>query len=136
MVLTKGHSVAERTTLLQLPFCPDQTVDLDDIVPYTDLSPGAALEILATRKIIGELMFAREEDMVIADVADAEADGQETRLADASRPLQPHQRAMLAAQAKRNRILARRHIWRARHRELEILAHLSRKDGGLKKVGN
>ena len=111
-------------TVLDVPFVADE-VDVDDIVPYADADVDTALQILETRRHVGELLFAREEDLAIADVADLEAGQQEAR-AGTDRQLTKMQTDMLQAQARRNRILAARGRFRARHRELEILTHLRR----------
>ena len=131
----------ERKTLLDVPF-DASAIDLDDIVPYTDLEPltrealdgqvatiteaQQMVEILGVRKGVMELLFAREEDLAVAEIADLEAEQHEAR-ADDDRKLTKMQTDMLQAQARRIRILAARSRCRARHRELEILAHLKRK---------
>lgn len=111
-------------TVLDEPFDP-AAVNLDEIVPASNLSPQDALSILAARRDIGELLFAREEDLCRAEVYDAEAKGIEEK----AEKTEGISKRRLAALARRRRVLAERSRWRARHRELEILSHLKRKDG-------
>jgi len=116
--------MADELTVLDEPFDP-AAVNLDDIVPASTLDPQTALAILSARRDVGELMFAREEDLCRAEVYDAEAEEIEAKAENEDGT----QKRRLAALARRRRLLAERSRWRARHRELEILSHMKRKDG-------
>ena len=126
------HDTAQ-LTLLDVEFDP-KTIDVDSIVPFAAADADTMLQILQVRNHIGELLFAREEALAVADVAEIEAAEQEKRAAAdealPDRQLSAAGRGMLRGQARRNRIIAARERFRAGQRELEILAHLKRKDGG------
>jgi hypothetical protein len=119
-------SGSDSRTLLSVPFQPDE-VNLDEIVPFAAADAQTALDILKVRALVGELLFAREEDLCVAEIADLEAGGQEKR-AEVDEKLAPLARRILQAQARRNRLLAERSRFRSRQRELEILSHLKRKN--------
>jgi hypothetical protein len=110
-------------TLLDIPFAASD-IDVNDIVPLATATAQDSLSILGARRDVGELLFAREEDLAIADTHEIEAEIQDEGAARATRDLDQRR---LQAEARRNRILAERSRWRARHRELEILSHMKRK---------
>lgn len=121
-----------KKTILDVNF-DDLAVDLDDIVPYADLQPAQAMAVLQVRRAVGELWFGRKEQLHMAEISDAEADGMEQRLATDGREdvngrkLTDSQRRILAGQAGRARVSAELSRFRARQFELEIIAHLSAK---------
>jgi len=112
-------------TILDVVFDAD-AINVDEIVPAPTVEPQVALEILAARRTVGELLFAREEDFAVADLCEIEADQQDAK---ADKTPDDLARRKLQAEAVRNRVLAARSRFRARHRELEILTHLQRKNG-------
>jgi hypothetical protein len=103
------------------------SVDVEDITPYADAPSNVQLEILAVRRMVGALLSAREEMDAMADIHEADAEDVESKLE--SDELTPVQRKRAAAQARRSHIMAERCRFQKRQNELEIMAHLARKQG-------
>ncbi len=118
-------SGSEPLTLLDVEI-DIEAVDVDEIMPLAGADAQTCLDVLDARRAVGELLYAREEDFAMADLHEVEAEAQEERAAAAKRDLDARR---LKAEARRNRILAGRSRWRARHRELTIIAHLKRQGG-------
>jgi hypothetical protein len=110
-------------TLLDVAF-DAESIDVDTIVPFADADAQVSLEVLQARRAVGELLFAREEDIAVAEIFDVEAAEKDERASDEK--FTDLQRQKFTAEARRNRVLAERSRFRSRHRELEILSHLKR----------
>ena len=117
----------DRPRLVSVVFDAD-SVDVEDITPYADAPSDVQLEILAVRRMVGSLLSAREEMDAMADIHEADAEEAESKVESDER-LTPIQRKHTAAQARRSHIMADRCRVQKRQNELEIMAHLARKQG-------
>ena len=117
----------ERPRLVSVAFDVD-SVDVEDITPYADAPSDVQLEILAVRRTVGSLLSARDEMDAMADIHEADAEEAESKVESDER-LTPIQRKATAAQARRSHIMADRCRFQKRQNELEIMAHLARKQG-------
>jgi len=104
------------------------SIDVEDITPFADAPSDVQLEILAVRRTVGSLLSAREEMDAMADIHEADAEEAESKVESDER-LTPIQRKATAAQARRSHIMADRCRFQKRQNELEIMAHLARKQG-------
>ena len=119
------RKAVERPSVIEIEF-RSQDVHLDDIVPYADADVQTAFEVLEIRRRVGELWFARQEDLEMGEMHEAEAKIILERAEKKAGELSAAALKLAEAQSRRAKILADRARFRARHRELEIMTHLRR----------
>lgn len=125
-VLDQSGFNGSRPRLLSMVF-DAADVDVEDITPYADAPVDVQLDILAVRRTVGALLSARNEMDAMADIHEADAAEAESKVG--GEKVTPIQDKRLAAQARRSHIMAERCRFQKRQNELEIMAHMNRKQG-------